>query len=67
MNAETQDVISVGRVEVLLVRRSVVDHTQCRYVVNYLPVLGVVQVATTVITTITACVCVCVRVRACCV
>ena len=65
MNAQTKDVISVGGVETLLVGRCAVDDTESCYVVNYFSVLGIVQVATTVIATVTVCVCMCVGVYVC--
>lgn len=49
---QTQDVISVGGVEGLTVGGLVIHHTHCRYVVEDVTLLGVVEVLTTVISTI---------------
>ena len=49
----------MGRVESLLVVRPAVDHTQCRNVVDYFPLLGIVEIASAVIPSVTVCVRVC--------
>ena len=53
MEGQAEDVISVGRVEPLLVGGACVDHAQCCNVVDYVPIFGVEEVVATVITTVT--------------
>lgn len=53
VDGEAEDVVSVGGVETLFVGGLVVDHTQSSNVVDHLPCLGVVEVATAVVTTVT--------------
>ena len=54
VHGQAKDVIGVSRIELLLVRVLVVDDAQGSNMVHQRPLACVVQVATTVVTTVTA-------------
>ena len=54
VDCQTEDVVCVCRVESLLVSGAIVDHTQGCNVVDNLSILGVVEVATAVVTSVAA-------------
>ena len=53
MEGQAENVISVGRVEPLLVGGACVDHTQCCNVVDYVLIFSVEEVIATIIATVT--------------
>ena len=53
VEGQAEDVVSVGRVEPLLVGGACVDHAQCCNVVDYITVFGVEEVVATIVTTVT--------------
>lgn len=53
MEGEAKDVVSVGGVEPLFVGGACVDHAQCCDMVDYVPIFGVEEIVTTIITTVT--------------
>ena len=53
MKGETEDVIIVGGVILLFVSSLIVDYAQSRHVIDYVPTLCVVEVATAIVSTVT--------------
>ena len=53
MKGETEDVIIVGGVILLFVSSLIVDYAQSCHVIDYVPTLCVVEVATAIVSTVT--------------